>query len=1414
MTDKTPHQWAATGVSSYPLSHPIVGQGQFFNSFQHFIHLIEGEGEKFAHVFGVIAQWGVGKSRLGYEVVAQINDTSRGWWVRGEDGSLTPANLFRDPQDREQYLGLYIRYSQIANDYKNTDNWFAYGLYKALLPLARGAADESIQGRIANEASDRLIVAGFEPAKLAAALEVSANHSDQSLYEDPTLATRLCEEAYKYLKTLGIKYVVVVLDELETAAEAATYGLNSGDLKHLDGFAIKLIGKAIKEEDPKRKLPWLRYVALCSPAIGDELRNIQSTHRRLEWVELQPNAFADVSDFVQTLKDEGRLPESYPEGLVEAAYAMSAGNFGWFNVVMASVDERLRDRRRRGEHEAPTVGALFDEVVSVSTRVQQHVLDHNAIEHLKLSDRARLTTVRDMLYGQLPVGLDTYPPATRQVLLDGRNEYDEPIATLFRRVEWDDVEAAEALRASKFVRDKGVWRLGGVDQPLDLRQLMSNLATYAIHETKGRRRSDGNTLLVVPLRESEFIQLVTVLYPHPAAEDAARALWRKFLGTDDLAPDTATHIGPSVEMIERLDLRHRKRGQGAIVFREPDQNAAHERVLAGLRAQTDQERARQVLVGAMRLFDRNWAYDLVAPGIRDSAVTAIATAASGRGGGGGGLVTCHALNLHPKGRAIFAWVKNVDELVRLCSAASSQFDQEGRTPVVAFTPSRAVVDALANPPNDTLKGAQGYVLAYQLSAAEEFMLHQTGVKTADCAGFRLDGHGFSSAFNARLNTLEHSFLEEVGLFRKQLNELGRIAWPFRPAGRFATNASDYLLLIQAWRVLAIDTPPPASFANLDERSGVDVEALKGVLSKLGITPTARSAGYTDNERAMLFNRLDDSAEPIFPPFLIGVITSLLKREWTYKLAEREWFWGYCWEAARPKETYTQWMALVCELGFGKPRADAAETYTAISRAELRNAVQEADNWLKNEYPSLVADMEAVFGAGRVQELFCPEGKPQPGTKTLLARQKLTASSTDVAGLDAEEPGAIAEEVIRTASLRRRRVMENVHWVYHRDDYQALQQDPNVRTLDFESDSSPLWQRIRRAALFVDFVRRAESSMTARTESLANEMRSEAATVQAFPISLFTLSLEKIKHILEGALAVGPAPGATVVTQATEPGTLRQNLRDLRIADAREQLEKLAKELGIDLTMWVESSIADIDGQIVATFHELRTAFADISNGLDAVADRVHKLEKVLADPPDDFTYPPATLSLDKLRTRHDHIKSSLDTVRGEDMDRLRDEFDAPARHGNFQPLMDRARQIVDEPRAALTQLVANVMSVENAVADYRQRLLKTPMLHKTHRGVTAIDDAKGRPATNGLTSQAIENAGPLKAAKQMVVDTVRGFEAVMERDLAPAGVSAARWIEIVGDVDGNRDPAIEAPEADGLVREGLMRRTYQLGRRT
>ena len=93
------HQWAAGGVSGYPVKHPLIGQGDFFNKFQHFLRLTSQD--EFVQVFAAIAAWGVGKSSLGFQVIGQINDTSRGWFVRDEAGALQEARLFKDDAERE-----------------------------------------------------------------------------------------------------------------------------------------------------------------------------------------------------------------------------------------------------------------------------------------------------------------------------------------------------------------------------------------------------------------------------------------------------------------------------------------------------------------------------------------------------------------------------------------------------------------------------------------------------------------------------------------------------------------------------------------------------------------------------------------------------------------------------------------------------------------------------------------------------------------------------------------------------------------------------------------------------------------------------------------------------------------------------------------------------------------------------------------------------------------------------------------------------------------------------------------------------------------------------------------------------------------------------------------------------------------
>ena len=1418
--EKKKHKWAAGGVSGYPLTHPIVGQTKFFNQFQHFIHLVDEESEKFAHVFAIIAQWGIGKSRLAYELMSQINDTSPGWYVRDAATNLAKAQLFHNDADRDQYLGLYIRYAQVATESHNIDNWFGYGLYKALLPLTKGVFDSSIQGQIAKEAYDRLLVRGFDEKKLAAALEVSAKHSDESLYEDPTLVTRLCQAAYAYLQEFGIKYVLIALDELETAAEAATYGLEVEEMKYLDGRAIKLIGKAIKEEDPRGKLPWLRYVALCSPAIGNELREIRSTARRIELVELSQNAFADVSSFVQLLKDDERLGENYPAGLVEAAYAMSGGNFGWFNVAMANIDGVISGRRAKREPAGGTVGSLFDEAVRVSSRMSEYVLDHRAIEELNVPREFR-DSARELLYGELPVPLSQWTDEQRSALLAGTNEYGEPLAIRYHRVEWSDQDISRALRSGKFTRGDGDdWTLNGVDQPLDRAQLIANLATYSIHETKGQVQSGGRYVLLVPTSAGDFVQLVSMLYPHPAAEDAARAIWRDLVGTDAVPAETATHIGPSIDMLGRLNLRFRRQGTTSLIFREPDQSAAHEEAMKACKGQSEADRARQILTGAMRSLDENWEYDAVDAGLKGDLV-AITTSSGGRGKPGG-LVTFRGLHLHPEGKVIFAWVRSVKDLEELCNKATTQFTTQGRIPVVAFTSSRHLVEQFAEPSSQLLKDAREYLLLYQLSSREEYVLHPIGLPRKDCKGFQIVTQRFTTAFSNRLQSLLRPLRDSIHAWRRELDARGRIAWPMRASGVLKDEDRDKLFL--AFRYLFVELPAPKSLAALDEKSGVNVQEILEILGRMKVSPQAKAAGYHDAERFSLFTTLDENAEPQLPAFLHRLCDWLVSRgqEWSYDAAQQEWFWGYTWEGAKPLDAFIQWMALLCEAGFAQESSTATrkndKRYRLVKRSAIRGALTEARNWLNDNYPAIVEKMKAVFGEGKVVDYFAPLTAIRPGTKTRDAKQRLDDAEASLNGLDvAESAWKDAKQSMEhqakfiECSKRRLQSRRNISFVYRADGYSELQHDDSLKMLNFENDLEPLWKRIGQASLFVDFALGAKQRIIDRVGRLSAELHDAVSGVKSFPIQVFTRSLAKITNILEGSIGTSEPEGSTQRLQYTAPGTVGHSLKELKVGQATEKLGQLADEVGIRLDTDTEVSLAEITGSIVQSFHDLVKDFQRERQRLGDLDARLKLLTTELNDAPTDFGYPPSLPALGDLLARPAMIDSALSETLAEDVESLISEHEPSSRLGNFHPLMSSAKGLLTEPKNALGRLAGQVATLENAATGYRQGLLDSDELRSVEGAFAALLQSQRKTPEKSLDMPDLKRAGGLKSAKALVTSRCTTWPAKGDALLTDTGVSFDAWAGLVKDLANRQKPTMTGQQIQSLVDHGFIEVTYRLG---
>ena len=247
---------------------------------------------------------------------------------------------------------------------------------------------------------------------------------------------------------------------------------------------------------------------------------------------------------------------------------------------------------------------------------------------------------------------------------------------------------------------------------------------------------------------------------------------------------------------------------------------------------------------------------------------------------------------------------------------------------------------------------------------------------------------------------------------------------------------------------------------------------------------------------------------------------------------------------------------------------------------------------------------------------------------------------------------------------------------------------------------------------------------------------------------------------------------------------------------------------------MERPLEQCDGQIVAAFRDLKSVYERLRTDLSGAEARLQTLAMVLINAPADFKYPSAALALDKLLGRPALIEDALESARGDDVDHLRSEFDGPARFGNFEPLMSRARDLLEEPRNSLTQLLGHVLSVENAVAEYRKLLIESADLLRSQRGLEALAAADGSATPKTLSIKDVEDAGALSEAVKLVKARVHENTLSGEKLLGSTGVSFERWCAIVAALDAGRDPTLETQEADALVGRSLVQRTYRLGGRT
>jgi hypothetical protein len=418
--------------------------------------------------------------------------------------------------------------------------------------------------------------------------------------------------------------------------------------------------------------------------------------------------------------------------------------------------------------------------------------------------------------------------------------------------------------------------------------LLQNLRTFAINEP------DKDALLI-PLAKDEFKHLVGLLYDHPAAEFAADALWQKMVGDErQLSEDDATHIGPSVAMLLRLDLRYRSQQQNSMIFRDPGFADAHEKGMKALEAACGSDpnlRLRTRLVGLFRLLDKNWQYAEEPYAKGDKLVIQMAPRGQGRGQQGG-LMFCDGLKLHPNNQAWFAWVSNKKDLTDLHKLVTSLRRDGGRIPVMAFSGSVGVMDEYVK--GSVVETLKDDILLYHLNSSELDVLERIGLLPLHCKGFELKEEAFTTKFKSRLNSIRDFAYSAIHRWRQRLDARGLIAWPLRPSGKLSPQ--DRTSLFKAWKLFAIEQTKLGGLHALGPEHGLDAEELSGLFGRLAVSNRVVAQGFDRNEHSGLFIDLDQpsQAQARVPHFLARIGNPGKPRSWTLEQAKEEWYWGYLW----------------------------------------------------------------------------------------------------------------------------------------------------------------------------------------------------------------------------------------------------------------------------------------------------------------------------------------------------------------------------------------------------------------------------------------------------------------------------------------------------------------------------------------
>ncbi|QTA78418.1 Uncharacterized protein dnl_06390 [Desulfonema limicola] len=1058
--------WSNKGIALYPPDFPMVGQNRIFNALYKFKqHLSEGDISGF---FVVIGDWGLGKTRLGYELFGETANHVEEWLLNENEYVVPNAGKrILKPQLAEGILPLFIDYKSVIDEDLAADTWVPKVTCNALSLLWDMPNDLRVSKDLIEDIKAALKAKGVDLSNVRDAIESRTDWKEK------------LDAANAVLQDGGIKSIWVVVDEVETP----------GDLKKNPDYApgteiaeedLLIISQVIKEARYREDHSYANFLLLCSLGMSDSI-NIGPNKRRGDLVPLEPNHISDVTIFCDYLNKSGYSVD-YPQGTVEGAFLATNRNFGWFNKMMSSIHTSWESHKNKGA-KLPPSWKLIEEYAKAEARGNE-IFD---LSILKTLTGLPEDIQGQLIFGQLPVEIspDIDPAVTDKLISANVPGIGPAFARLFQ------VHMDEATLANEIVKPE--YGFKKTERPGD--EYYNPYAEFSVTGVLSALRAFSVDLeeigdFLVYEDTEQFVEQLSTLYSHKTTdsnkdiERAAETLHNIF---KMFSIQDKEFIAVSFKLLKKINVRMSLETRTISFFRDPKKEEDIDLYAANLTGSA-KKRMDAVCKGMAKVIDdtdttltqhksinniRNFFFEseFNSPPFKELSVTG-------------------------NGKMTIAFCDQVSTAVNELSAMLGRATETVHPVLVLFNPD-GDIDGFKKKIRHQPLLERAVILRKLRTFEQEFLIKYSGRDSVFDTTSPLSSHT-----HAILGALREDL---SSLFKDWRNNLEENGYVLRPL--WYSNISGREDFYRGYRYL-LTTGQSADAISQEIDTSIFFNDPVAYSNFINACKKNTSPGKVSSAGCLPIMTTEPFKPEITQP-AVKILQEMKLQIGEKTLAKRFFF------AARDKEVKGKQITQVIDFlkGLGIIVSPAQNQFKAISQSDLDSKRSKAANWLNNIAMDLVEEIKDTFPtqAKALKSAYRKEAEKE------IAKAEKICSGIDFSFLNDEQPD------IQAFSKLVKDVYE-----FEQKISGVCPDDPNVDFVFSENDivryqeqykSLPFWNKLYFLRwLKSEYAKKRTSILKNIDEQLADAQDYAAINGKPFPIAPLTLPLKSINHELERALS--------------------------------------------------------------------------------------------------------------------------------------------------------------------------------------------------------------------------------------------------------------------------------------------------------